>query len=171
MQWIGDKWMQLVENLTRHVHVSKTAGNLFADALLIALIGLVVVVLLRLLLNISRETSVAPVVTALESRETARELYARSLDRAHAGEFDAALTLLYRASLAVLAERAMLGDRSSATVGEVERALRRVDRAAAAAFAPIARSFTAVAYAERHAGSETWSEALRAFSELEQRRK
>lgn len=166
LQWLGDRWHDVLQNLFGHVHVSAGTTSVAGELLLGALFVLLAVVIVRLFLNLSREAPAAAEVTELRDAVPARNLYELSIERARAGAFDAALALLYRAALALLAERSILRERSSATAGEVERALRRIDRGAAAAFSPIARQFSAVAYADRHANADAWAQARSAYERL-----
>lgn len=170
LDWLRTTWEHLIENVARQVHVSKTATNVAGDVLLVALVVVILAVIARLLFSISRDAPAGrTTLVQTEDARNAADLYADALALGAAGAYAKAAAALYRAALALLGERGIIRESSSATVGDVQRALRRADRAVSSEFTPIAHRFSDAAYAESPVDANGWNDALAAYRRLAQR--
>jgi hypothetical protein len=156
-QWFTDRWNSLVDAFSRNVHVGKHLSAAIGDMLIVATIGLVGLACIRLAMRLVREQNAAGQSKPLESRATARELYAQALQAAEQGKYGPAIVLLFRSTLAALDVRHAVDDAPSHTVNECRRKVRQLAPQLSATFDSIARAFTAVAYAGAPAGQADWS--------------
>ena len=167
LQWLSDRWNQLVQALAQHVHLGGKADVVFGDLLVLAAIVLVVAAGIRLMLGIVRERDES-VRTArpFERRASAAELYARSLQAAEAGSAALAVTLLFQAALARLDMSGLLRDDPSKTVNECLRAVAERAPACRAQFECIARLFTGALYGGAAISPDEWAAARGAYDAL-----
>lgn len=166
-QWLRDMWDRLARGLGSHVHVGKQAGLILGDAVVIALIAVIVFVALRLVLGAVRDPGRTQAgATGLAPAADPHELFARSCDAAERGDYRAAIGLLFLASLVRIERLGLVSGDPSRTVNQWRRALSSRAPAIAGAFDAIARPFTAAFYAERPVGQGQWLSARDAYAGL-----
>lgn len=167
MQWLADRWHQIVDAFSHHVHVGPKVSLAFGDVLLAAAIAVVAIVGIRLILSIAREQNrPAAGSRLLAQRLDADALYAQSTRAAGRGDYRAAATLLFRASVTALDLRGVVHDDPSQTVNETRAAVRAHAPASISTFDVIARTFTAALYADAPVSMEQWGAARNAFLQL-----
>ena len=166
-QWLADRWHQLIDAFSHHVHVAPNVSAAFGDVLLAIAIGAVVVVAIRLAFGIARDPnrSIAA-ARALPQHLDAETLYVQSSRAADRGDYAAAATLLFRAAVATLDLRGVVHDDPSRTVNETRAAVRVRAPQSVSPFDTIARTFTAALYADAPVSREQWHTACDAFAEL-----
>ena len=164
-QWLADRWQTLVDAFSRNVHIGKHAGVAVGDVLIVLAIGAILIAGVRLLRQLGREYARRSSEGAsIAAAESARRIYARSVETARSGAYAQAIILLFRSTLAALDMRRLVADAPSRTVNETRREIRRTLPAFAAPFEIIARAFTAVAYADAPAGEDEWARAHQAYA-------
>lgn len=165
-QWLGDRWNQLMDAFSHHVHLGSRWSVATGDVLIGAIIVLVVFVAVRLLLTMAREGASAPGAqsSALPVNADARELHDSAMRAAQHGAYGVAVALLFQAALALLDARGMLRDDPARTVNECRSDVRRRAARLAPPFDRIARSFTAAVYAEELLTPAQWSDARDAYA-------
>jgi hypothetical protein len=167
MQWLGDRWHQLLDAFSHNVHVAPKVSIAFGDLLILFAIAVVVVVGIRLALGIARDQSTANVRSRpLPQSAGAETLYAQSVRAAERGDYGSAATLLFRAALAALDLQGAVHDDPSHTVNECRAAVRTSVPQCAAPFDTIARTFSAALYADAPVTAEQWDAARSAFAQL-----
>lgn len=149
------------------VHIGRVNAAA-GDALLIALVLLVIVVLVRLLANAVRVGSIKEVDRVQSAAPGASALHEMSLSAAARGDYALAIVLLFRAALAALDVQGVVHDDPSRTVNECRRAVRAKAPTLAEHFDAIARPFTAVLYADQPVSEGQWRSALKAFANFPQ---
>lgn len=163
-RWLADRWSDLANAFAQHVHFGRTAGIATGDVLIVLAIALVVVILVRLLLGVTRENLAAHgSVTQLAHRAGASALHAAACETAREGAYAAAIALLFRAALERLDARGLLRDDPARTVNQCRRDVRARASRLSAPFDSIARTFTAAVYAEDRITPAHWSEAEDAY--------
>lgn len=166
-QWLGDRWHQLLDAFSHHVHVGPKVSVAIGDVLIALAIGIVVVAGIRLALGMTRDRERSALRSrALPQSAGAQDLYARSLRAAERADYVAAATLLFRAALAALDLQGTVHDDPSRTVNECRAAVRAFAPACVAPFDIIARTFTDALYADAPVSIEQWSTARNAFAQL-----
>lgn len=165
-KWLGDRWHQLIDAFTHHVKIGTGASIAIGDLLLIAVIGLVVVVTVRLILQYVREAAPAEHARRLESHASSEDLYADAQNAAQQGEYARAIALLFSGALAALDVRGVVHDDPSHTVNECRREVRARAPQCSAPFDIIARAFSAVVYADAPVSAEQWERAREACKEV-----
>ena len=160
--WLGDRWNDLMQLLSRNVHVGTKTGAAFGDILLVALVALVVIVAVRLLWNTVRVGTVRDMPARPGAHEDAATLHARSLAAAERGDYAHAILLLFRAALAALDIQGLLYDDPSRTVNECRREVRAKAPALAAPFDAIALPFADALYGDRTITQAQWRAACEA---------
>lgn len=165
-QWIGDRWNQLMDAFSRHVHVGGRWTIAAGDVLIAVIIALVIVVVIRLLLTMARDAAAPPGIhaSALPVHADARKLHTAAMHAAERGAYAAAVALLFQASLALLDARGMLRDDPARTVNECRSDVRRRASRLSPPFDRIARIFTAAVYAEDRLTPAQWSDAQDAYA-------
>lgn len=167
MQWLGDRWHQLIDAFSRHVHVAPRVSVAIGDILIALAVLIVIAFGIRLGLGIAREQrEPAARSRALPHNPDAQSLYAESRRAADRGDYTAATSLLFRAALAALDLQGIVHDDPSRTVNECRAAVRECAPQSTAAFDTIARAFTAALYADAPVSAQQWSAARGAFVEL-----
>ncbi len=164
-QWLSDRWSQLLDVFSHHVHLGARA-TIAAGDLLIAAVTLVVVIAgVRLLLGMARESaSNARAASALPVHGDPRTLYVRAQAAAQREAYSAAIALLFQACLAQLDARGILRDHPSRTVNECRADVREHVTKLSEPFDVISRAFTAAVYAEEGATADAWGDADRAYA-------
>lgn len=166
--WLRDHWNQLVQALSRNVHIGAKASVALGDVLVAVAICLVVVVGVRLLRSIARESAGAgQSSSALPEHADPAVLHAAAVRAAQRAEYAIAIGLEFRAALGVLDARGILRDDPARTVNECRRDVRARAWQLSAPFDAIARAFTAAVYAEDRVTAEDWSEVERAYAAFE----
>lgn len=163
--WIGERWNQLIDAFSHHVRIGAKASVAIGDVLLVAIIVLVLIVAVRLLLGMVRESGAsAQGVRELQPRADARALHAAAQEAAARNDYAHAIALLLRAALATLDARGVLRDDPARTVNECRRDVHANVPHLSAPFDSIARAFTAAVYAEDRVTAEQWTQAERAYA-------
>lgn len=167
-RWIADRWNDLANAFAHRVHLGSGASAAIGDVLILLVIAFVVAVLVRLLLNMTREPAHAAVagITALEHHADARALHAAAREAAQAGAYGPAIALLFRAALATLDARGILRDDPARTVNQCRSDVRARAARLSAPFDRIARVFTAAVYADDPITPAHWSQAAEAYQAL-----
>lgn len=164
MKWAGDQWSRFFRAIFGHVHPSKAAISSIGDVVVVLAIAVVIIVVIRLMASALRASvlpSAHPLLMPAPVR--AATLYEHSLAAAQRGDYARAIALLYRAAVTALDLGGVLADEPSRTVNECRRAVDDTAPAYAQPFDALAKSYTAVAYAERPADAARWNAALEAF--------
>lgn len=163
-QWIGDRWNQLMDAFSRHVHVGGRWSIAAGDVLIAVLITLVIIIAVKLLLTMARDAAPGVHASALPVHADARKLQVAAIGAAERGAYAVAVALLFRAALAQLDARGMLRDDPARTVNECRSDVYRRARGLSAPFDRIARVFTAAVYAEDRMTLAQWSDAQDAYA-------
>lgn len=167
VSWLQDRLRQLSEAFAHHVHLTGKTSVAVGDVILALASAVVLIVALRLIAGYVRERAApASAIHEISPRLTADELYARSTRAAASGEYNAAITLLFRAALAALDIRGAVHDEPSRTVNECRRELRERASRLLPAFDALARIFTAALYADAPVTAVQWNEAREAYAQL-----
>jgi hypothetical protein len=166
LSWLGDRWVAFLAAFTTHVRFGKTAGVLVGDILVVVIAVFVLAVLFRLLSNTVADAAPARSAAPLPRTLRAHALYEKSLRTAAAGDYAAAIAMLFRAALVCLDVRGVVHDRPSFTVNETRRAVREHAAAYIDGFEILARIFTDVLYAERPVTADQWSRAREAYAAI-----
>lgn len=163
--WLGDRWNQLLDAFSHHVHVGAATSVALGDVLIGVIIVLVVVIGVRLLLSMARESGAADgaLAVALAHHADERELYAAARRAAEQGAYAAAIAFLFRAALASLDARGVLRDDPARTVNECRSDVHTRAPRLSAPFDTIARAFTAAVYAEDRITMAQWADVERAY--------
>lgn len=161
LRWIGDRWHDLWSAVAGRVHVTPGQAEGFGDGLL-ALVALgLLFIAYRILLNIRIAREMASVeAEPIAAPPTARALYRTACATASAGDYGEAVLVLFAATAA------LLGARSSATVGDVRRDLRGRRATLMPQFDTVAAPFVRRAYAERAIDAQDWNRAQASFAEM-----
>jgi Domain of unknown function (DUF4129) len=166
-QWLSDRWHQLLDAFSRHVHVGPKASIAFGDLLIALAILAVVVAGVRLALGIARENSSSRTgARFMPQHASAESLYAQSLREAERGDYAAAAIALFNAAVATLDLQGTVHDDPSRTVNEMRAAVRSSAPECVSPFDTIARTFTAAFYAGVPVSNEQWNAARTAFAQL-----
>ena len=167
-RWLEDRWQQLWRALFGRVHVGKGQAASIGDVLLV-IVGLIfIVVVVRLLRNLQFARSRSRLRSEpLEEPPTPRALYRQACNAASRADYGGAALLLFAATVALLDRQGAVEGRSSATVGDLRRALRARNAALVGAFDTVAAPFVQKAYAERAVDEPQWQVARDAFLTLD----
>lgn len=164
-RWIGDRWNQLMDAFSRHVHVGGRWSVAAGDVVIAAIVALVILFAVRLLLSMARDAAAPGIhASALPIRADASKLHTASMQAAERGAYAVAVALLFRSALALLDRRGILRDDPARTVNECRSDVRARAAHLAAPFDRIARVFTAAVYAQDRMTSAHWSDALDAYA-------
>jgi hypothetical protein len=169
LDWLRGVWSRMWDALFSHVHVGKAASTAIGYTIAIALIALVLVMIARLVFGSIRDVRRSD-ARPLEQPLDPHELYLRGRAAAARGDYQAALALLFRATLVKLQASEIVRDDPSRTVNQWRRAVAGAQPNLAPAFDAIARPFVAAVYAEIPARREQWLEAENAYAGLPDRR-
>ncbi|MBV8372792.1 MAG: DUF4129 domain-containing protein [Candidatus Eremiobacteraeota bacterium] len=162
--WLQDRFADLWRATYGRTHLGRGTAMAIGDVLIAAVALIVLFVAVRMLANLiveRRATRAEP----LESQDDARALYASACERARAGDYGLASRLLFAATVATLANRGLVRDDRSATVGEFRRTLGN-ERSLVAAFDTVASAFVTSAYAEKPVEAPQWERARDAYLSL-----
>jgi len=165
--WLGDRWQQFWNAVFGHAHIGRAQSATIGDVLLILVGLLFVFVLVRLLrdLQFARRATAAQSETLAES-PSPRALYKDACDAAARGDYGPAVLLLFAAMVLLLDRRHTIALTSSATVGDLRRALRAQSGALVTAFDAVAAPFVQRAYAERPITESQWQTAREAYDRV-----
>jgi len=165
--WFTDRWQQFWNALFGRAHIGKGQAASIGDVLLVAVALLLGFVLIRLLRDLQfTRRSAAAQIEPLTERASPRALYNSACDAAARGDYGTAALVLFRAFVLLLDRRGTVTVTSSATVGDVRRALRARGAALVTSFDTVAAPFVQRAYAERPISEPQWSAAEKAFVAL-----
>ncbi len=164
--WLRGLWSRVWDALFSHVHIGSRASTIIGDALAVALIAVVVVVLVRLALGSIRDARRPDSAHPLLDRPDPGALYELSRQAAARGEYRLALALIFAATMRRLERLGIAREDPSRTVNEWRSALRGAQPAVLPAFDAIARPFVAAFYAEVPVARGEWMEAHDAYIAL-----
>lgn len=164
--WLGERWNQLVDAFSQHVHIGARTSVAFGDVLIAVIVALIVAVAARMLIGIAREGTAAArgAAAPLDAALDPAALHDAALRAAARGAYAAAIAHEFRAALATLDARGVLRDDPARTVNECRRDVRARAPRIAGAFESMARAFTAAVYAEDRIDAGVWSEVERAYA-------
>lgn len=165
-RWLSDRWSQLMDAFSRHVHIGGKWSLAAGDVLIAAIVALIIAIVVRLLLTMVKEPGAASSVltSALPVHADAIELQAAAAQAAGQGAFAAAIALLFQAALALLDARGLVRDDPARTVNECRGDVRRRAPSLSSPFDRIARIFTAAVYAEDRMSPAQWTQAQEAYA-------
>jgi len=165
--WIAERWHRFWEAVFGRARVGRTMAADIGDALLVVIGVLFLYLIIRIFVGLQFERSAARAAAApLREPPSPRGLYKRACAAASLGDYGAAALLIFAATVASLDGQGSIEPASSATVGELRRALgaRRADLVAP--FDAVAAPFVQRAYAERTVDEAQWERARAAFESL-----
>ena len=166
-RWIGDRWQQLWHAIFGRVRVGRAQAASIGDVLLFAVGALLLYIVIRLVREIQFARSAAGAVAEpLAEATSPRRLYNRACAAAAAGDYGYGAMLLFAATVALLDRRGAVDLTSSATVGDLRRALRSRERALVPAFDAVAAPFVQRAYGDRTLDETQWTAARAAYDSL-----
>jgi hypothetical protein len=117
VQWLGDRWHQLLDAFSRHVHVAPNVSVAFGDVLIVLAVLVVIAFGIRLAVGISREQRNGGVHSgALPRNADAQTLYLQSTRAANRGDYTEAASLLFRAALALSGSNCVIARSANARV-------------------------------------------------------
>lgn len=166
VDWLRGWWSRLWDALFSHVHIGNRASIVIGDALAVALIAVVVVVLVRLALGSIREARRQDSAHPLEDSPEPGALYELSRAAAANGDYRLAVALLFAAAMRRLERLGFAREDPSRTVNEWRRMLRGTQPAVLPAFDAISRPFVAAFYAEAPIERAEWMQAHDAYVAL-----
>jgi hypothetical protein len=164
--WLADRYKELVEALSKHLHVGPRGLSLTGDVLVVVSVLVVALAGARLLIELQTERSQRAAAIPLAPARSAHALSRLAAQAADAGEYTSAIRLLFAAAVTLLDLRGVLHDDESATVNELRGEVRERRAAAEAPFVEIARAYTAAAYAEEAPDARSWENARSAYQRL-----
>jgi hypothetical protein len=180
---LGLAWKWLVDHVIKPIwdaifgHLPRTSGGLNAAAHVVeyAVIGAAAIMLAyaayRLVIALAKATPSERRSpgggVALATVSTSEEWRRRAAAAARAGDYGRAIAALFRASLAVLDERAVVVFDATRTPGEYRRLVRRERALAAEPFNDLAGRFVRAAYAEAVTTADDYAGAERAYAAFE----
>ncbi len=166
LQWLYDRYGDLLHALQSRLHVGPNAVSVFGDAIVVVCVIVVGVVGARLLITLQVERARRSSTISIGPPRSAHAIASAAGDAAAAGDYVRAIRLLFAAAVTLLDLRGILHDDPSATVNDLRRALRARNAAAEPPFVEIARMFSAAAYAEQHLDATAWEAARSAYERL-----
>lgn len=165
--WFTDRWDKFWNALFGHARIGRAQAVSIGDVLLVVVALLFGFVLFRLLRDLQfARRSAAAQVEPLTELPSPRALYSSACEAAARGDYGTAALLLFRAFVLLLDRRGTIAVTSSATVGDLRRALRVRNAALVASFDAVAAPFVQRAYAERPITEPQWHAAQSAFEGL-----
>lgn len=166
--WVGDRFNDFIGWLAAHVHVGREGSGIAGTVVLIVSVAIVAFAGARLLmaLQVSRDRRLATGASFSPPQRSARALFGAAIRSADAGDYEAAVRLLFAAAVTLLDLRGLIHDDDGATINELRRTLRARDAGAERPFATIARAYVSAAYAESRIGPEDWTAAHDAYTAL-----
>ncbi|HEX5275032.1 MAG TPA: DUF4129 domain-containing protein [Candidatus Rubrimentiphilum sp.] len=164
--WLRGLWSRVWDALFSHVHIGSRASTILGDALAVALIAVVVIVLVRLALGSIRDARRPDGAHALPELPDPGALYDSSREAAARGDYRMAVALLFAAAIRRLERLGIAREDPSRTVNEWRRTLRGRQPSVLPAFDAIARPFVAAFYAETPVARGAWMEAHDAYVAL-----
>jgi hypothetical protein len=167
LRWMAERWEQLWHALFGRVHIGSAQVASFGDVLLVIVGLLLLFVVYRLLQELYVIRFAARAASQLLVEAPApRGLYRQACDAASRGDRGSAALLLFAATIALLDRRGAVDVTSSATVGDLRRALRDHNAELVAPFDAVAAPFVQRAYAERPVDEPQWQRARTAFETM-----
>jgi hypothetical protein len=167
LRWMAERWQQLWNALFGRVHVGQAQAATFGDVLLVIVGLLLLFVAYRLMRELYVIRSAMQVASKpLAESPAPRALYRQACEAASRGDYGSAALLLFAATIALLDRRGAIDVASSATVGDLRRALRERNAELVAPFDAVAAPFVRRAYAERAVDEPQWQRALAAYETL-----
>jgi hypothetical protein len=164
LRWVHDRLDAMWRALFGRVHVGERTAIRIGDVLLV-LAGLALLCGIWLALrNVVRARSSPRInAEALGGAPDAQSLYRDACAASNRGDYGAAAVLLFAATIALLDGRGTIASGSSATVGDLRRALRSANADLVPPFDAVAAPFVERAYADRTVAEPQWQVAERAF--------
>lgn len=166
LQWLSDRYADLLHALQSRVHVGPSAVSILGDSIVIACIVVLGVVGARLLIALQVERAGRVGAIAIGPPRSAHAIARAAGNAATSGDYARAIRLLFAAAVTLLDLRGVLHDDPSATVNDLRRALRARNVAAEGPFVELARAFSAAAYAEQALDASAWEAAQNAYERL-----
>jgi hypothetical protein len=165
--WVGDQWNKFWRATGEHIDLGSSAWSAIGWLVLIAILGGLLVVAVRLLssMQVDREKR-RGISSPLDAGRNAHALYLQACAFARDGDYAQAARVLFVAAVTALDLRGLMRDDASATVGELRRALRARDGGLIAPFDELAGPFVTAAYAEREVVVAEWERALAGYRAL-----
>lgn len=165
--WIAERWQKFWDAIFARAHVGRETAASIGDVLLVVVGLLLIFVVVRLLRNLqfARSASLSGSEPLAES-PTPRALYRQACNAATRGDYGTATLLLFAATVAFLDRQGAVHVTSSATVGDLRRAVRAADANLLGSFDAVATPFVQTAYAERPIDEPQWHRARTAFVAL-----
>ena len=167
LQWLADRWSQLLDRLFGHAAMPARVNRPIADALLILCVLVFVALLARIVWLFGRGSRSRIAAQSIAPPADAATLLARSLEAAQRRDYGRAVTQLFAASVALISRSGHLHGHRSDTVGEMRRSIRASDPRLDEPFAELTHSLSQAVYAERPIASDDWSRSLLAYRRLE----
>jgi hypothetical protein len=168
--WTYDRWNHFWHAVFGRVHVGRAEVAGIGDVLLVLVGLLLIFVTVTLLAKLQLLRSGARAASEpLTAPPSPRALYRQASDAASCGDYGRAVLLLFAAMAALLHRRGDLENTSSATVGDLRRALRAKHAALVAGFDIVAAPFVQRAYADRAVDEQQWQGARAAYDALARR--
>ena len=166
-EWLGQKWESVIKALFGRVHLSGHVSVAIGDILLPLSLLAFLAIALRLAWQYGRQAEPAvPAAFGLDPAQSAAMLAAHAQRRAEAGDYNAAVALLFSAALRVLDDRGIVDAGDARTVGELRRAVNRRAPHVAAAFGAIAMLLSRAVYADALLSQADWETAAQAYATL-----
>ncbi len=166
LQWLYDRYAELVHALATHLNVGPNAVSMLGDAIVVACVVVLGIVGARLLIAVQLDRARKTAAIAIGPSRSAHATARAAADAAANGDYVRAIRLLFAAAVTLLDLRGVLHDDPSATVNDLRRALRERNASAEDPFVEIARLFSAAAYAEERLDASAWNAARDAYDRL-----
>lgn len=163
--WLRDRWRQLWRTTFGHAKLSRSGAIAIGDVLIAGAVLLILFVAYRMLMEVAyeRRRSRPGSTQPLLSTQSAATLYAGACERARRGEYGVASSLLFAATICALAQRGLVRDERSATVGDFRRTLQQRDESLLSFFDVVSAAFVTSAYAELPVEGPQWERARLAY--------
>jgi hypothetical protein len=163
--WLRDRWKQLWSTTFGHTQLSRSSAIAIGDVLIAGALVLILFVAYRMLVEVAyeRRSSRPRSTEPLLSTQNARTLYNGACERARKGEYGAASSQLFAATICALAHRGLVRDDRTATVGDFRRTLQQRDAALLSFFDVVSTAFVTSAYAELPVEGPQWERARLAY--------
>ncbi|HTX55494.1 MAG TPA: DUF4129 domain-containing protein [Candidatus Acidoferrales bacterium] len=166
LQWLWDRWSDFWHMLTAHVKIGPAGAALVGDAVVVAAVVGVAMILAHLLVELQLRRMQRDQAMPLGSARSAHALANAAGWAADEGDYGRAIRLLFMAAVTMLDLRGIVRDERSATINDLRRELRGRDDRLDESFAAIARLYAAAAYAQTPADAQAWQRARHAYDEL-----
>lgn len=165
--WIAQRWQKFWNAIFARAHVGRETAASIGDVLLVIVGLLLIFVVVRLLRNLQIARSASQAASEpLAEPPTPRALYRAACNAATRSDYASATLLLFAATVAYLDRQGAVRATSSATVGDLRRAVRTANANLLGSFDAVASPFVQTAYAERPIDESQWNHARTAFVTL-----